>query len=194
MRASIRQEAAFTKTACDVRHLRDAMAHLWCTRHSNGYSYCVIEIETENKEYEDIGRRRPQGWNLDLAESTHMSDKVKCNICSKLYADREALEHHKRKDHPIRRDTSDLVAKAEDRLYEYLSSDGTDRNLREVAKTAAVVYNAESRKEASKNNALTAALMMARSVTSDKNEIRRIVAKALPHHPIADALGEAGNA
>ncbi len=119
-----------------------------------------------------------------------MPDKVKCNMCSKLFTSDINLEQHKKEKHPKRRDSADLLNVAEDRLYEFLSSDGSDRNLRELATKAVIVYNAEARREASINNKLTAALVTARAVTADKNEIRRIIRKALPGHPIADALGD----
>lgn len=119
-----------------------------------------------------------------------MDSKVKCQMCSKLFVSDIQLEQHRNEKHPKRHSSADLATAAEDRLYEFLTSDGTDRSLRELANKAAIVYNAEARREASKNNALTAALMFARAITNDKNEIRRIVRTALPDHPISGSLGD----
>lgn len=115
-------------------------------------------------------------------------EKHKCNICSKLFTDIDLMQKHKNAQHPKMKDRADLLGMAEERLYEFLSSDGTDRSLREIANKAVAVYSSEAKREASRNNALTAALMMARSVTSDKAEVRRIVRAALPGHPMIDAL------
>ena len=119
-----------------------------------------------------------------------MPEKVKCRQCSKLFTGNTALEQHQETAHPSRPNSSALLNAAEDRLYEFLTSDGTDRSLRELANKAVIVYASEARREASKNNALSAALQMARAVTNSKAEIRRIVTASLPGHAVSVALKE----
>jgi hypothetical protein len=116
-----------------------------------------------------------------------MSEKVKCQVCSKLFKDSQSLSAHREKDHPKRQADTDLAELAKDRMYEFLQGDGMDKGLREIASKAAVVLSAEAKSEQSKNNSVTVTLAAAQRLSETPEQFRKIIANALPNHPVTKA-------
>lgn len=123
-----------------------------------------------------------------------MSDKIKCNQCSKLFRDGHALAEHKKSAHPVLGGTtfeerfSQLRDKSIDIMWEYLTSDGSDKGLREREQSARQVLSNFTRHEATKSQREQTNLLTARSLAQNPEQLAEYVRLTMPHSPILKAL------
>lgn len=114
--------------------------------------------------------------------------KEKCVRCQKVFVGLEALDEHSRLAHPPLIEDHALERAAKSAMYDYLTSDGSDKNLRERSKHASNYISGEARREAARNNFLSVMIAVAARVTADKAEFTKVLGKAMPELPIIKAL------
>lgn len=114
--------------------------------------------------------------------------KQKCNRCGKLFIGLEALDEHMILAHPPMVSDEELEQAAKSAMFEYLTSDGSDKNLRERSRHASNYVSGEARREAARNNFMAVMIGVAGKVAEDKEEFTSIMKKAMPDLPIIKAL------
>lgn len=123
-----------------------------------------------------------------------MSDKIKCNQCSKTFTDGEKLGEHKRVNHPPLKgkDFEEKFAQLRDKAieieWEFLNSDGVDTSLQKREQSARQVLSNWTRNEATKSNREQTNLLTARSLAQSPEQLAEYVRLTMPHSPILKAL------
>ncbi len=111
--------------------------------------------------------------------------KIQCVNCSKLFTDEDALARHRRNEHPHQAPSdTELDIAARHVLWEFLTSDGTDRGLLAKAKQANTYRSTEARREQTQSAREATLVMMARELAEDKKQFRDFIRLALPHAPM----------
>lgn len=117
--------------------------------------------------------------------------KERCDRCSKLFKSQEDLVEHRAFAHPavdFSMLDSELNRVCKVALYEYLSSDGTSKEMHSKAKIAVGHISAEARKEAARNNSISMMIAAATSMTDTRDELKRVMISTFPDLPVVKAL------
>lgn len=123
-----------------------------------------------------------------------MSDKIKCNQCSKMFTNDEKLGEHKRVEHPplggkdFEEKFAKLRDKAIDTVWQFLNSDGSDTGLHKLEQSARQALSNWTRNEATKSNREQTNLLTARSLAQSPEQLAEYVRLTMPHSPILKAL------
>lgn len=106
--------------------------------------------------------------------------KAKCNHCSKTFIDSAALDAHKEKEHRPMASDEDLERVAKNAVWDFLTSDGADRALREKARVAGAHLSAEARKEQTRNAQIATMALIAREVSETKSDFAKTMRRIVP--------------
>lgn len=115
-------------------------------------------------------------------------EKVKCSQCSKTFVNQGALDEHKASAHPAMLSDEELDRAAKQSLWEYMTSDGNDKGLRERAKIAAGHRATEAKREQTKGANVATMYQMARDLATDKTQLAEYLRVAVPTAPVLKAL------
>lgn len=118
------------------------------------------------------------------------TEKVKCNQCSRIFVSSADLADHKRANHPALVSDDQLGQAAKSAIYEYLTSDGKDREVREKARVGVGMISAEARKEAARNNALAMSLAAVGRMAESSEEFHSLMQIAMPELPVVKAINQ----